>query len=304
MLDIRTILCPVDFSPLSERTLQVATSLCRRFGAVLVLHHNLDSRPPGFLSVNWMWSEDHEAEEAKKAADAPDRIQKLLASLPDGIEGEARLTRGPLDRSVLEVARRLPADLIVMGSHGWSSAEHRSITERLISSAPCTILTTNEGFDPEKQLRPRPGRSPEKLAVLVPIDLAPGSEEALAFVAAMEPMPHEVHVLHVLEETDADPEPLAQAARERMLALVPESLRDRAVLEVRFGTVGEEVLRLAAEIDALFIVMAAHAKGFFARLLSGDRAFEVLHESPCPVWFVPVDWKARAGAEMLSETTD
>jgi universal stress protein A len=297
MLDIRTILCPVDFSPLSDRTLQIATTLCRRFNARLILHHNLDSRPPGFLSVNWMWSEDHEAEEAKKAAEAPDRIQQLLASLPEGIEGEARLTRGPLDRALLEVAKRLPADLIVMGSHGWSSAEHRSITEKLISSAPCTILTTNEGFDPETQLRARPERSPESLAVLVPIDLAPGSEEALAFVEAMDPMPHEVHVLHVLEETDADPDPLAVAARDRMLALVPASLRDRVVLEVRFGKVGEEVLRMAEETEALFIVMAAHAKGFFSRMLSGDRAFEILHDSPCPVWFVPVNWKPRIREE-------
>jgi universal stress protein A len=293
MLDIRTILCPVDFSPLSDRTLRVATTLCQRFDARLILHHNLDSRPPGFLSVNWMWSEDHEAEEAQKAAEAPDRIQKLLGTLPTGIEAEARLTRGPLDRALIEVAKRLPADLIVMGSHGWTSAEHRSITEKLISSAPCTILTTNEGFDPETQLRPRPGKSPENLAVLVPIDLAPGSEEALVFVEAMDPMPHEVHVVHVLEDGNGDPEPRSVAARGRMLELVPESLKSRAVLDVRFGKPGDEILRLAEETEALFIVMAAHSKGLLSRFLSGDNAFEVLHGSPCPVWFVPVNWKPR-----------
>ena len=120
---------------------------------------------------------------------------------------------------------------------------------------------------------------------------------ALAFVEAMDPMPHEVHVLHVLEETDADPDPLAVAARDRMLALVPASLRDRVVIEVRFGKVGDEVLRMAEETEALFIVMAAHAKGFFSRMLSGDRAFEVLHDSPCPVWFVPVNWNPRIREE-------
>lgn len=294
MLDIRTILCPVDFSPLSDRTLQVAAALCRRFDARLVLHHNLDARPPGFLSVNWMWSEDHEDEAAARAAAAPERMQKLLAALPEDIDGEARLTRGPLDRALREVAQRLPADLIVMGSHGWSDSEHRSVTEKLISKAPCTVLTTNEETDPEKLFRPRPGSDPKKLTVLVPVDLEAGSEETLVFVEAMGTMPHEVHVLHVLEDVRDDPDAAALEARDRVLELVPEALKDRTFIEVRFGKPGEEVLRLAEEIGSLFIVMAAHPKGILSRFLFGDTALEVLHDIPCPVWFVPVNWQPRA----------
>jgi len=291
VLDIRTILCPVDFSPLSDRTLQVAAALCRRFDARLVLHHNLDARPPGFLSVNWMWSEDHEDQAAAAAAAAPERVQRLLAALPEDIEGEARLTRGPLDRALREVAERLPADLIVMGSHGWSNSEHRSVTEKLISKASCTVLTTNEDCDPEKLFRPRPGQEVEKLSVLVPIDLAPGSEEALVFVDAMGTMPHEVHVLHVLEGAADDPDSAALEARDRVRELIPDDLKDRAFIEVRFGVAGEEILRLAEEKGALFIVMAAHPKGLLSRFLFGDTALEVLHDSPCPVWFVPVNWR-------------
>ena len=144
MLDIRTILCPIDFTPLSDRTLRVAVSLSHWFKARLVLHHNVDPSPPDFLSVGWMWSEDHELERRESEHAAPERLQAMLAKRPSEIPAEAKLTHGSLGRSVLEVAQRLPADLIVMGTHGWSSAEHNSLAEQLISSAPCTVLTTNE----------------------------------------------------------------------------------------------------------------------------------------------------------------
>ena len=42
MIDIRTIHCPVDFTPISERNLRMGVELCKRIGARLVLHHNLD----------------------------------------------------------------------------------------------------------------------------------------------------------------------------------------------------------------------------------------------------------------------
>ena len=59
-MEIRTIHCPVDFSPISKRNVRMGVEMCKRIGSKLVLHHNLEDNPPGFLSVSWMWSEDHE----------------------------------------------------------------------------------------------------------------------------------------------------------------------------------------------------------------------------------------------------
>ena len=41
MITIRTILCPVDFSPAAARQVDLASQLCLKFNARLVLHHNL-----------------------------------------------------------------------------------------------------------------------------------------------------------------------------------------------------------------------------------------------------------------------
>jgi len=54
MSTIKTVLCPVDFSPLSERSVHLATEICRRTGAKLVLEHNLECCPPASLGVGWM----------------------------------------------------------------------------------------------------------------------------------------------------------------------------------------------------------------------------------------------------------
>lgn len=79
MIRVGTVLCPVDLGPTSESTVRLGSILCERLGARLVLHHNLDSRPPGFLSVRWMWSEDHEDDAARQADSAPERLRELMA---------------------------------------------------------------------------------------------------------------------------------------------------------------------------------------------------------------------------------
>ena len=45
-MEIRTILCSIDFSSVSARILRLATEASRLFISRLVLHHNVDPRSP------------------------------------------------------------------------------------------------------------------------------------------------------------------------------------------------------------------------------------------------------------------
>ncbi len=242
MIRLGTVLCPVDLGPLSEPTVRLGSMLCERLGARLVLHHNLDSRPPGFLSVRWMWSEDHEDDAVRRADSAPERLRELMDGVSAPVEMEAKLTRGPFEESLRQVAEHVGADLIVMSTAGRSTAEHASLTEKVIRQAPCTVLTLGEGCDLDRFLGTL-RQPPRELRVLAPVDLGPGTEQVLAFVAELaDGMPHELHVLNVLE-----------------------------------GPV-------------VFVVMAAHTQGMWSRTREGDRTAEILHRSPCPVWFLPTAW--------------
>ena len=291
-MEVKTVLCPVDFSPISLRNLRMAVEVCKRVGARLVIHHNLDVRPPGFLSVAWMWSEDHEAGEEEKAAEVPAKLQELFDRIPKGLDYEAKVTRGPMEETLLFVARGLPADLIVMGSHGKSGAEHDSLTEKIIINAPCSVLTIGEGYVPEEVFDAEDIKPADQLTMLVPVDFTPqglgvlGAAIDLAF-----DMPHHMEVLHVVAQTGAGDaaheEREVEAARQRLQRMIPESLASRVSVQVKVGGPAETVLRTAKELDVLCVIMGAHGKGMLKRFLFGTTTMTILHGAGCPVWFMP-----------------
>jgi len=290
MNGIRTIHCPVDLTPITERNLRMAVEMCKRIGAKLIVHHNLDVRPPGYMSVAWMWSEDHEADAEKKAAEVPEQLEQLFAQIPEGIDYEARITRGPLEETVLFVARGLPADLILMGTHGRTSAEHDSLTERIVIQAPCSVLTIGEGYSPEAVFD-APEKPPVKqMRFLVPVDFSHHSRNVLKMAFGLaEGMPHRVDLLHVIRPghgTEHEEREVV-AAEERLQNLVPEAVAEQIRVHARVGEVVEEILATAEKTDALCIVMGAHAKGMLKRFLFGTTTLSILHGAKCPVWFVP-----------------
>ena len=150
---IRTVLCPTDFTPLSDRAVSLATRICQWYGARLVLEHNLDARPPSFLSVDWMWSEEQKAQDGTKERAAEERLRADVERLAKQFPCEARLTRGPLELGLVAVARALPADLVVMGSHG-KGALARLLTgttaREILHRAPCPVW-----FEPPAQAHAR-----------------------------------------------------------------------------------------------------------------------------------------------------
>lgn len=304
MSTIGTVLCPVDFSPLSERSLHLAVEICRRTGARLVLEHNLESRPPAYLGVGWMWSEEHESEKQDKGKIAVKRIQEMFKKIPEGIEYEAKITRGPIDESLLHLAKILPAGMIVMGTHGPSTSEHQSLTERLIIQAPCTVLTTGESYRPESVFGV--GREePEHMSMLVPYDFSSRARACLEVTLAMaHRMPHRIHLLHVVQPKSSlagEPEgsPEIEQLRDKLAALIPDELADRMAIDVVIGEPVPRILEAAREIAALFILMPAHGKSPLKRFLFGTTTHGVLHGADCPVWFMssaarrhPPEWAA------------
>ena len=292
MLDIRTVLCPVDLGGLSERNLGAAVAMAERFGARLIVHHNLGPGTAGSGSVDWLSPQDHEREVDARVAEVWQRLDELLSHVPASLEKEAKLTRGPVEQAILELATVLAVDVLVISTGGRSDLSHSSLTERLISRTPCTVLVLGEScstagvFEAERMGR---------LTLLAPADLEAGTREVLVLLEALaETVTSEIHLLHVLPSAPADLDTAAFEARNRLMALVPETLRGRVHVDIRFGQPAEEILLAACEHGAVIILMAAHRKGGLSRLVFGDNAFEVLHESPCPVWFVPVNWRSAA----------
>lgn len=283
MDEIRTVLCPVDFSDASARQLAIAGELCRAFGARLVLHHNLAGVTSA--AVGWMWAAEHRDTLSEAQAEA--RLDELLATLPDGVEGEARLTHGPATQAVLAVGEAVAADLIVLTTHGASDENHTSISEAILEHSNRALLVLHEAPADRDEPHFAAATTPPQ-AVLVPTALAASSHAALAraFDLAAR-LPVALHLLHVAERGRKMAEGGATDPVAALWELVPEALAARVEVHVEPGDPSKVIPAAAERLGASCIVMGEHSHrtlwGWFKR----DHSQGVLHQAPCPVWYVP-----------------
>jgi universal stress protein A len=286
-MEIRTVLCPIDFSQLADRELDLAVEVCRASGAQLVLHHNVSAISPGF-SKAWEWDQTHRKTETS-AADAERRVQALLQKLPAGVRGEAVITHGPLATILLTIATDLPADLLVLGTHGWSTEDHASVTERVIDRTPCPVLTVRDAAGLENfRLAVEPDA--EMPLVVVPTDFSPAANRAVAYATELaRAFRLRLHLLRIVHDGDED-EALAT-----LDAMVPPDLRGQVECHAHAGRPDEEIEKFIRRVEPQLIVMGTHARSFWRHLFTRDVARQILHEASCPVWFVPPTTRPERG---------
>ena len=145
------ILVPMDFSAPSDAALDYARSVAMRFDASLHLLHVADD-PYRALYSGQVFVPEVERLRRQMVNDAAGRLKARLtewdvtdfAATVDAIIGTPA-------GSIVEYAEGHGIDLIVMGSHGRSGMSHvlkGGITERVIRTAPCPVLTVREAPTP------------------------------------------------------------------------------------------------------------------------------------------------------------
>ena len=144
MIDIRTILCPVDFSANSEHALEYALALAQAYHAELVLLHvvqpatyGVDPIGAGVALPSLMTKEMNDAALAQ-LRELTARVQPRYALV------SPLLITGVPFLEIIHQARERQVDLIVMGTRGRSGLSHiliGSCAERVVRKAPCPVLT-------------------------------------------------------------------------------------------------------------------------------------------------------------------
>jgi nucleotide-binding universal stress UspA family protein len=289
MIAIRTVVCPVDFSPATARQVDLASDVCRAFGARLVLHHNVSDLSVG-AAVGWMWYADREPLEPSSV---DERMRNLISSVPAGINVEGCITRGAVTEGVLAVAKAAgPGCLIVLSEHAGKAEDHKSVIEYLLERANTPVLALHDpGTDigmPDFSLDD--GKTSGMREILVPLTLSTELQVNVEFACDLARVfPLHLHFLHVVETGDARAETSANqdGVRSKLEALVPEDLAGRATVHIASGEPIVMITRMAAELAATCIVMGEHARTPLKRWFTEDIARAVLHDAPCPVWFVP-----------------
>jgi nucleotide-binding universal stress UspA family protein len=141
-----TILVPHDFSEHSEAALRLARDLAARLGSRIHLLHVI--RPFVVAYPTWTGGADAVAPEAFAAMErgAEQALRnEAEKTLPRGASFETHVVSGAtIAGTIREFAKKIGADLIVMGTHGRTGFAHAflgSSTERTLRDAPCPVLT-------------------------------------------------------------------------------------------------------------------------------------------------------------------
>lgn len=140
----KRFLVPTDFSHGAGRAAEEALALAIRFGARVWFIHVLDPTPMYMydnqdpispaLPIPPLMPEDIEGD-----------WESFLSTLPLGKTAwEKRTEEGRPADKILEYAKAIKADVIVMGTHGRSGLAHMllgSVAEEVTRGAPCPVLT-------------------------------------------------------------------------------------------------------------------------------------------------------------------
>ena len=145
---MKKILVGLDGSPRAEGVLAYADSLARITGAKLVLVRCFGI--PSDMTLAWPASD--EPLEVALRAQAQKYLDTCAATIPNERFGGVRVVLGVPWQAVCAAAVNENADLLVVGSHGYSGIDH------LLGTTAAKIV--NHADRPVLVVRPHPGAAP------------------------------------------------------------------------------------------------------------------------------------------------
>jgi nucleotide-binding universal stress UspA family protein len=295
MLDIQRILCPVDFSDASKHALDHAVVVAGWYSASITVLHVYT---PMYLPVPGPAMTAVTAAAVINPSDI-DRLRDQVhafftAARPGEIPYDVVIDTGSPANRIVQHATALPADLLVLGTHGLSGFEHMmvgSVTEKVLRKAPCPVLTVPPRAQATSQL-------PFK-RLLCPVDFSEVSIAAAKMALALaEEADGKIVLMHVLEGPEDDDRGASwslnvseyrhqreQDAGAQLAALIPANARERCepIGRLAHGKPYREILRVADAEAIDLIVMGVHGRNPIDLALFGSTTNHVVRRARCPV---------------------
>jgi nucleotide-binding universal stress UspA family protein len=289
MVNIKRILCPVDFSTVSRGALNYAVTLARWYQADVTALHVFEVPVAGAYPGPWM-----------AALPSDDELEAHLSSFVDQsrdprVRIDIAVRTGNVVHEIAAAVGELGADLVVMGTHGDGIVAHLllgSVTEKVLRTSSCPVMIVPPTVT-------HPTAPPNITQILCPVDFGPATLRSLAFAFSLAQEAHaRLTVLHVLEPLRENPPESnvpeypnlrKSQAREQLHAAITAGV-DRRCAPVEMlsrGKPSREILRVAAERKADLIVMGVSGEGVIGRMLFGSTTNLVVREATCPVLTLP-----------------
>lgn len=147
MMKLKTVLCPTDFSKAAHYAFEAATALAHDHAARLVI---LNVREPMLVYGEMMIPPPPVSPEDTKAK-IWQEFHKLESANPKvrELRVETRVADGDPAFNIIEAAKEVEADIIVIGTHGRTGLGRLlmgSVAEEVLRKAPCPVMTVKAGI--------------------------------------------------------------------------------------------------------------------------------------------------------------
>ena len=293
MIEIKRILCPIDFSEYSERALEFAVRMAAWYGSTVRVVHVMPLLPPSTISA---LGEASRQLAHKNLALAVNRCWRSDVAIEQEL-----IESGDPAGQILERAEALDVDLIVTGSHGRTGLKRAllgSVVEPLLHRSHRPVLVVPGHL--AGSLRGPAGFS----RVLCAVDFSAASLSGLAYALSIaEEADAHLTLVNVIEK----PPELEHSALEpdfdigryhadaeakrltKLRALIPDTASDYCTVStaVLDGSASREVLRLAMVQDVDLIVIGVHGRNALDLAIFGSNSKDVVVKAQCPVLVVP-----------------
>jgi nucleotide-binding universal stress UspA family protein len=283
----KTILMATDFSELANQAAERAIELAALADANLEWTHSVEV--PAESTPLFGTAPAHSpVDQARKIAamKVDEWVKRAEAS---GLRSTGCCVEGSPAKAVADRAAAIGADLIVVGSHGYTGLQHTfvgSVAERIVREAGCSVLVSRNA-----------GNLSDGRSVVVGDDLSPSAAAARgvasSFAAALGQTLRVVHALEagipylstleVLLPKDLMSEFYADA-RERLDAISRDSPDiGAAQTEISSEPPATAICDAARKYEASLIVVGTHGRRGAERFLLGSVAERVLRHAHCSV---------------------
>ncbi|GAB4334021.1 MAG: universal stress protein [Calditrichia bacterium] len=282
-MNIKSIFVPVDFSIFSEKALNYAIHLAKKFNASITIFHaallfqedvNEEKRMEHF--TGWLKTQqsqlDSQMDEQKELVEGNDLPVKTV------------IERGVSTAdAILDYLETTPHDIIIMGTHGRTGLKHLflgSVAEKISRLASIPVLTVH--------------RSVNEVAInkiLVPIDFSIYSQHAVETACRFAEMfGAQLHFIHVVEQ---EVHPSFYSVGVSSVFEVDNTLPQRVIENmkgftrditqgmdchyiVKEGKAHKEIVETAEQIKSDLIVIASHGLTGLDYILLGSTSEKVI----------------------------
>ena len=269
MFPPRKVLLPTDMSEASAAALGFAKILHQQFHTANYLLHAQYFEMPLYFSSGQMDLMKRELERSRRLA-SEYLARESQAAI--GASVEVVIVEKPPVEAILETARDLRVDLILMGTHGRRGAGRLllgSVAERVLRESVQPVMAIRQDWTPV------PVRH-----VLCPLKDSEAGRTALEYAAQVaKASGSRLSVLHVAEE----------GAAAMQCPLVGEEIRRSCRIEesVIHGDAANTILEATQNLKPDLIVLGADRKPSFLGELFSSTTQKVMQASPAPILVVP-----------------